>query len=111
VPAATVDSPRQAHALITPQGAEKVSDPRHAAEITELPWPPDGAQTVPSMLSQLLEDHEIIIGVLRDAIQKNAENGDSGTNDLLTRTVLRCHEMQVWFVAEHLVETPLVTEE
>ena len=43
-------------------------------------------------------------------VQKTAENGDSGTNDLLTGTVLRCHEMQVWFVAEHLVETPLVKE-
>ena len=56
-------------------------------------------------MSHLLEDHEIIIGVLRDSIQKTEQNGDSGTNDVLTGTVLRCHEMQVWFVAEHLVET------
>jgi starvation-inducible DNA-binding protein len=91
-------------------GGVSVGDPRHAAEITELPRPPDGAQAVPSMLSQLLEDHEIIIGVLRDAIGKTELNGDAGTNDLLTGTVLRCHEMQVWFLSEHLVDTPLVTE-
>jgi starvation-inducible DNA-binding protein len=92
-------------------GGVSVGDPRHAAEITELPRPPDGAQAVPSVLSQLLEDHEIIIGLLRDAIQKTDQNGDAGTNDLLTSSVLRCHEMQVWFLAEHLVETPLATEE
>jgi starvation-inducible DNA-binding protein len=92
-------------------GGISVGDPRHAAEITKLPRPPDGAQAVPSMLSQLLEDHEIIIAVVREAIEKTDQNGDAGTNDLLTSSVLRCHEMQVWFLSEHLVETPLVKEE
>jgi starvation-inducible DNA-binding protein len=31
-----------------------------------------------------------------------------GTNDLLMGDVLRRHEMQVWFLAEHVVEVPLV---
>ena len=31
-----------------------------------------------------------------------------GTNDLLMGDVLRRNEMQVWFVAEHIVEMPLV---
>jgi hypothetical protein len=35
----------------------------------------------------------------------------SGTNDMLAGDVLRRHEMQVWFVAEHLVDTPLINAE
>ena len=36
---------------------------------------------------------------------------DDGTNDLLVSGVIRTHEMQVWFLAEHLVDTPLVRAE
>jgi starvation-inducible DNA-binding protein len=52
--------------------------------------------------------HEAIITEVRAAIEQTAQNGDSGTNDLLMGDVLRSHEQQVWGVAEHLVETPLV---
>lgn len=34
--------------------------------------------------------------------------GDDGSNDLLVSEVLRTNELQRWFVAEHLVDTPLV---
>jgi starvation-inducible DNA-binding protein len=37
-----------------------------------------------------------------------AEAGDDGTNDLLVSNVIRTNEMQVWFVAEHVVDVPLV---
>jgi starvation-inducible DNA-binding protein len=30
------------------------------------------------------------------------------SNDLLMSDVLRTNELQVWFVAEHVVDTPLV---
>ena len=33
---------------------------------------------------------------------------DDGTNDLLVSNVIRTNEMQVWFVAEHVVDVPLV---
>jgi starvation-inducible DNA-binding protein len=33
---------------------------------------------------------------------------DDGTNDLLVSAVLRTNELQVWFIAEHLVDTELV---
>ena len=36
------------------------------------------------------------------------ENDDVGTNDLLVSDVVRTNEMQVWFLAQHLVDTPLV---
>jgi starvation-inducible DNA-binding protein len=58
------------------------------------------------MLSRLLEADEVIIGEVRDAIAATAANRDDGTNDLFMSDVLRPHELQVWFVAEHLVDTP-----
>ena len=89
-------------------GGIAVGDPRHVAEITSIPRPPNGCEEVPAMLSRLLEDHEIIITKVRDGVTKTAENRDDGTNDMLMSDVLRRHELQVWFLAEHLVDTPLV---
>ena len=40
--------------------------------------------------------------------RRASEIGDDGTNDLLVSQVLRTNEMQVWFLAEHLVDTPQV---
>ena len=36
------------------------------------------------------------------------ETEDWGTNDLLMGDVLRRHELQVWFLSEHVVDVPLV---
>jgi starvation-inducible DNA-binding protein len=87
-------------------GGVAIADPRHVAEVTTVPRPPNGAEEVPAMLSRLLEAHELIIGGVRDAITATAANRDDGTNDMLMGDVLRRHELQVWFLAEHLVETP-----
>jgi starvation-inducible DNA-binding protein len=87
-------------------GGVAIADPRHVAEVTTVPRPPDGAEEVPAMLSRLLEAHELIIAEVRDAITATAANRDDGTNDLLMSDVLRRHELQVWFLAEHLVDTP-----
>jgi len=89
-------------------GGVAVGDPRLAAEITTVPRPPDGAEEVPAMLSRLLEAHEIIIEKVREAITKTEESRDDGTSDLLMSDVLRMNELQVWFVAEHLVDVPVV---
>ncbi len=88
-------------------GGIAIADPRHVAEVTKVPRPPDGAEEVPAMLSRLLEAHELIIGEVRDAITATDANRDDGSNDLLMGDVLRRHELQVWFVAEHLVDTPV----
>jgi starvation-inducible DNA-binding protein len=37
-----------------------------------------------------------------------SESGDEGTNDLLISDVVRTNELQVWFLAEHLVDVPTV---
>lgn len=89
-------------------GGVSVGDPRHVAEITSIPRPPDGVEEVPAMLSRLLEAHETILAQAHDAAARTAELGDDGTNDLLVSQVIRTGELQAWFLAEHLVDTPLV---
>lgn len=89
-------------------GGIAVGDPRHVAEITTIPRPPNGAEEVPAMLSRLLEAHETVITGTRESARRAADMGDDGTNDLLVSDVLRTNELQVWFIAEHLVDTPVV---
>jgi len=89
-------------------GGVAVGDPRQVAEITTIPRPPNGAEEVPAMLSRLLEAHETILIDAHDAAARTVEMGDDGTNDLLVSDVIRTGEMQAWFLAEHLVDTPLV---
>jgi len=89
-------------------GGIAVGDPRHAAELTRIERPPDGAEEVPVMISRLLEAHEIVITAVREAIDATERNRDWGSNDLLMSDVLRRHELQVWFLSQHLVDTPLV---
>ncbi|MFI2761736.1 Dps family protein [Streptomyces echinatus] len=89
-------------------GGVAVGDPRHVAEITSVPRPPDGVEEVPAMLSRLLEAHETILSDAHDAAARVAELGDDGTNDVLVSQVIRTGELQTWILAEHLVDTPLV---
>jgi len=89
-------------------GGIAVSDPRHVAELTTVPRPPDGCEEVPAMLSRLLEAHEVILSDAHDAAGRVAALGDDGTNDLIVSDVIRTGELQAWFLAEHLVDTPLV---
>lgn len=77
------------------------------AENTNIPRPPKGREEVPVQVSRLLTAHGIILGA-HAAAKKAAELGDDGTNDLLVSSVIRTNEMQVWFLAEHLVDTPQV---
>ena len=78
------------------------------AENTNIPRPPKGREEVPVQISRLLAAHEIILLEARAAARKAASLGDDGTNDLLVSGVIRTNELQVWFLAEHLVDTPQV---
>lgn len=89
-------------------GGVAVGDPRHVAEITVIPRPPNGCEEVPAMLSRLIEAHETILVACHDAASRAQEMGDDGTNDLLVSDVIRTNELQTWFLMEHLVDTPLV---
>lgn len=78
------------------------------AETTRIERPPRGREEVPVQISRLLEAHEIVVREVREAAKIADENDDAGTNDLLVSSVLRRNELQVWFVAEHLVDLPVV---
>ncbi|HYH93357.1 MAG TPA: DNA starvation/stationary phase protection protein [Candidatus Saccharimonadales bacterium] len=91
-------------------GGIAVGDPRHAAELTTIPRPPDGAEEVGVMIDRTLEAHEIVIAKVRAGITATEESEDWGTNDLLMGDVLRLHELQVWFIAEHVVDVPLIAD-
>ena len=91
-------------------GGIAVGDPRHAAELTTIPRPPDGTEEVAAMIHRTLDAHELIIEKVRDAIEATEKNADWGSNDILMSDVLRRHELQVWFVAQHVVDVPLIEE-
>jgi starvation-inducible DNA-binding protein len=78
------------------------------AEMTKLERPPRGREELPVQLSRLLEAHEVILSEAHRMAQEADACGDDGTNDLLVSDVIRTNEMQVWFLSEHLVDTPLV---
>ena len=78
------------------------------AEMTKIERPPKGREEVPVQISRLLEAHELIITESREFAGKASDAGDEGTNDLLISDVVRGNELQSWFVAEHIVDTPSV---
>jgi starvation-inducible DNA-binding protein len=78
------------------------------AETTLIPRPPKGREEPPVQISRLLHAHEIVLKEARAMARRAAAIGDDGTNDLLVSDVIRGNELQVWFVAEHVVDTPLV---
>ena len=78
------------------------------ADATRIERPPKGREETPVQISRLLEAHELILKFARQAASKASDAGDEGTNDLLISDVVRTNEMQVWFIAEHLVDTPQV---
>ncbi|HEY4190394.1 MAG TPA: DNA starvation/stationary phase protection protein [Candidatus Limnocylindrales bacterium] len=91
-------------------GGIAVGDPRQAAELTTIERPPDGAEDVGAMIHRTLDAHETIIEKVRDAIEATEKNADWGSNDILMSDVLRRHELQVWFVAQHAVDVPLIED-
>jgi starvation-inducible DNA-binding protein len=78
------------------------------AESTIIPRPPKGRESVPVQISRLLHGHEIVLKEARTMARQAAEDGDDGTNDLMVSNVIRTNELEVWFVAEHVVDTPVV---
>jgi starvation-inducible DNA-binding protein len=89
-------------------GGVSVAMSADVAEMTLIPRPPKGREEVPVQISRLLHAHEIVLKEARAMARQATEAGDDGTNDLLVSSVIRTNEMQVWFVAEHVVDAPLV---
>jgi starvation-inducible DNA-binding protein len=78
------------------------------AETTLIPRPPRGREEVPVQISRLLHAHEIVLKEVRTMARQASERGDAGTNDLLVSDVMRRNELQVWFLAEHVVDVATV---
>jgi len=89
-------------------GGVSIAMAHDIAETTLIPRPPKGRESVPVQVSRLLHAHEIILEETRAMARNAAQSDDQGTNDLLVSDVIRTNELQVWFVAEHVVETPVV---
>jgi starvation-inducible DNA-binding protein len=77
------------------------------AEVTLIPRAPRGREEVPVQVSRLLHAHEIVLKEARTMARIASERGDDGTNDLIVSEIIRTNELQVWFVAEHVVPLPL----
>jgi starvation-inducible DNA-binding protein len=89
-------------------GGVSVAMAADVAERTLIPRPPKGREGVPVQISRLLHAHEIVLKEARTMARLAADYGDDGTNDLLVSDVIRRNELQVWFVAEHVVDVPVV---
>jgi starvation-inducible DNA-binding protein len=89
-------------------GGIALAMPQDIAETTQIERPPRGREEVPVQLSRLVEAHAQVIKGARAAARLSTKNGDDATTNLLVSEVLPSNEMQVWFLSEHLVDTPLV---
>jgi starvation-inducible DNA-binding protein len=89
-------------------GGVSIAMAHDVAETTIVPRPPRGREAVPVQISRLLHAHEIVLKEARTMARIAAEKGDDGSNDLLVSNVIRTNELQVWFVAEHVVDAPTV---
>jgi len=81
------------------------------AETTKIERPPRGREEVPVQIDRLLEAHELLLKEAHDVADQADENGDDGTNDLMTSKLIPLNETQVWFVAQHVVDVPTVHAE
>jgi starvation-inducible DNA-binding protein len=89
-------------------GGVSIAMAADVAETTIIPRPPKGREEVPVQISRLLHAHELVLKEARTMARLAAAAGDDGTNDLIVSDVIRTNELEVWFVAEHVVDTPVV---
>jgi starvation-inducible DNA-binding protein len=89
-------------------GGVSIAMSSDVAERTLIPRVPLGREPVPVQISRLLHAHEVILKEARAMARIADQAGDDGTNDLLVSDVIRTNELQVWFLAEHVVDVPLV---
>jgi len=88
-------------------GGVTIAVAHDVADTTLIPRPPKGREEVPVQISRLLHAHEIVLKEARTMARRAADTDDAGTNDLLVSDVIRSNELQVWFIAEHVVDMPL----
>ena len=89
-------------------GGVAVAMAHDVAELSTIPRVPRDREEAPVQVSRLLDAHQRILKNCHDYAGKADENGDDGSNDLIVSQLVRTNELQVWFVAEHVVDSPLV---
>ena len=89
-------------------GGVAVAMAHDVAELTSLPRVPRDREEAPVQVSRLLSAHQSILKNCHDYAKKADEAGDDGTNDLIVSNLMRTNELQVWFVSEHVVDSPLI---
>ncbi|MDB5235411.1 MAG: starvation/stationary phase protection protein [Hymenobacter sp.] len=92
-------------------GGVAVAMAHDVAELSSIPRVPRDREEAPVQVSRLLDGHQRILKNCHDYADKADESGDDGTNDLIVSQLVRTNEMQVWFVAEHVVDSPLTQAE
>jgi len=89
-------------------GGVSVAMPHEVVEMTKIERTPRGREQVPVQLSRLLEALATILAETHRLVKIAHENGDDGTENLIASDVIPTDEKQVWFLSQHLVDTPLV---
>ncbi len=92
-------------------GGVAVAMAHDVAELSSIPRVPRDREEAPVQVSRLLDGHQRILKNCHDYAGKADDTGDDGTNDLIVSQLIRTNEMQVWFVAEHVVDSPLTRAE
>ena len=88
-------------------GGVAVAMAHDVAELSSIPRVPRDREDAPVQVSRLLDGHQRILKNCHDYAGKADDAGDDGTNDLIVSNLIRTNEMQVWFVSEHVVDSPL----
>ena len=89
-------------------GGVAVAMAADVAELSSIPRVPRDREEAPVQVSRLLDAHQRILKLCHDYAAKAADRGDDGTNDLIVSELVRTNELQVWFVSEHVVDSPLI---
>ena len=92
-------------------GGVAVAMAHDVAELSSIPRVPRDREEAPVQVSRLLDGHQRLLKNCHDYASKADDAGDDGTNDLVVSQLIRTNEMQVWFVAEHVVDSPLTQAE
>jgi len=89
-------------------GGVAVAMAHDVAELTSLPRIPRDREEAPVQVSRLLSAHQSILKNCHEYAKTADEAGDDGTNDLVVSNLMRTNELQVWFISEHVVDSPLI---
>ncbi|MET4073855.1 DNA starvation/stationary phase protection protein [Hymenobacter sp. UYCo722] len=88
-------------------GGVAVAMAHDVAELSSIPRVPRDREEAPVQVSRLLDGHQRLLKNCHSYAGKADDSGDDGTNDLIVSQLIRTNELQVWFVSEHVVESPL----